>query len=269
MDKSTLLRYKGYRATPSLFKTNVLPGFDCIKIHSCPDFDFNPEAFKNQRLGKLVEEFVFFGLKQQNEIHWIAENLQIQRNKYTIGEIDALYLWKGQAIHLEVVYKFYLYDTLQSYTDPLDYWIGPNRKDTLQYKIEKLRQKQLPLLFKPETRDQLARYNLQVESIAQNICFKAQLFVPYNNDNVHTAPLNPDCISGYHIAFKDLAILKNSYFYIPKKLDWLAAPHHDVDWCSFSLAKSHIEEHIKAHRSPMVWLKHNTGQFEKCFVTFW
>lgn len=268
MNKSTVLRYKGYNKTPSLFKHN-LSGFECIEINSSSDFLCETTTFKNQRLGKLVEEFVFYQLKQQDSITWIVENLQIQKERRTIGELDALYYLKDQAIHLEIVYKFYLYDTLKTYYTPLAYWIGPNRKDSLLYKLDKLKTKQFPLLYKSETRKQLAQYKVNIDAISQQTCFKAQLFLPYKSSSMSIAPLNENCISGFFISIQDMSIFEHLEFYIPEKLDWLIEPHNNVNWNTYDSAKILIEEQIKAKRSPLVWLKHNDTKFEKCFITFW
>ncbi|WP_218847025.1 DUF1853 family protein [Winogradskyella forsetii] len=141
MDKCTLLRFKGYNHTASLFNTDYLNEITQIELSSTTQsFDHDSVAFKNQRLGKLVEEFVFHQLKQDKSVDWILENIQIQEEQRTIGELDAIYGANGNSFHLEIVYKFYLYDTLKTYSSPLSYWIGPNRKDTLDYKLDKLLQ---------------------------------------------------------------------------------------------------------------------------------
>ena len=41
----------------------------------------------------------------------LSENIQIQENvNQTIGELDCLFLDESQPIHLEIQFKFYLYD---------------------------------------------------------------------------------------------------------------------------------------------------------------
>lgn len=269
MDKSTLLRYKGYTKTRSLFKTGALPEIDSIELTSEYEVISDEFEFKNQRLGKLVEEFVFYQLQQQSSVNWIVGNLQIQKDQRTIGELDALYNLNDQAIHLEIVYKFYLYDTLKSYDEPLSYWIGPNRKDTLQYKLDKLRNKQFPLLYRAETRQQLANYKVDIDLVLQKICFKAQLFLPYRNSKINITPLNDSCINGFYISFMEMSFFEDLKFYMPKKLDWLIIPHNAVEWTDYTSAKIEIEEQIEAKRSPLVWLKYNDTKFEKCFITFW
>ncbi|QXP79362.1 MULTISPECIES: DUF1853 family protein [Winogradskyella] len=269
MNKSTLLRYKGYVKTPSLFKSKDLTQVDLLELPLTFKSLDTDSDFKNQRLGKLVEEFVFYQLKHQTSVKWITENIQIQKEQQTIGEIDALFYVKEKPIHLEIVYKFYLYDTQESYTNPLSYWIGPNRKDALCYKLEKLKNKQFPLLYKNETKHQLEDYNINIAEVSQKLCFKAQLFLPYKRNDITIDAINEQCVYGFYISYKDISIFEAYKFYIPEKLDWLIDPHVNVEWQDFNIAKDIIEKQIKENRSPLVWLKVNNTKFEKCFITFW
>ena len=192
MDLITKLRYQGYLNTFPLWENDIVSQFQQIELSINSDILDDSIVFKNQRLGKLVEEFVFYQLKQQNSIKWICDNLQIQCGKQTIGEIDTLYYWNNSIIHLEIAYKFYLYDTLGNYNRPLAYWIGPNRKDSLLYKLEKLKSKQFPLLHNELTKPHLEAYNINPKNVTQQLCFKAQLFLPYHQrDNTIISPIKP------------------------------------------------------------------------------
>jgi len=62
-----------------------------------------------------------------------------------VGELDCLILRDKKPIHLEVIYKFYLYDASVGDTE-IAHFIGPNRKDSLIEKLTKLQEKQLPIL---------------------------------------------------------------------------------------------------------------------------
>ncbi|REE25962.1 hypothetical protein DFQ09_102554 [Winogradskyella pacifica] len=269
MNRSTHLRYKGYTETPALFKDLGLSGIDQVELSSVSDLINDDFQFKNQRLGKLVEEFVFYQLRQQTTVRWIVENLQIQKERKTIGELDALYFEENKPIHLEVVYKFYLYDTLNQYQEPLAYWIGPNRNDSLCYKLEKLRSKQFPLLFNDVTSIQLKDFNINTADVSQKLCFKAQLFLPYKNSDIAIEPLNKACVSGFYISFSEISTFNTLQFYIPQKLDWLVGCHNDVPWQDYETAKIKIQEDVEAKRSPLVWLKYNETKLVKCFITFW
>lgn len=269
MDLITKLRYQGYANTPPLWLNTIVSQFEQIDLIPNIKGHTNSMVVKNQRLGKLVEEFVFDQLQKQEGISWVCDNLQIQNGKQTIGEIDALYYEQDQPIHLEIVYKFYLYDSLETYHHPLAYWIGPNRKDSLLYKLDKLHTKQFPLLYNELTKPYLETYELDTKAIKQHLCFKAQLFLPYHNRSININPLNPDCVAGFYIAFNEIGLFSDYEFYIPKKLDWLVHPNHNVTWLTYTLALKLLEKEINNKRSPLVWLRYKSTKLSKCFITFW
>ncbi len=269
MDLITKLRYQGFAATPPLWTNTIVSQFRQIELVLKPQTFDDSIVFKNQRLGKLVEEFVFNQLQQQDSVSWVCDNLQIQNGKQTVGEIDALYYNDGQPIHLEIVYKFYLYDSIENYNQPLAYWIGPNRKDSLLYKLDKLNSKQLPLLYNELTKSYLETYALDIKILEQQLCFKAQLFLPYQNRTINISPLNPDCIAGFYITFSKIELFINLEFYIPKKLDWLVIPHQNVNWMAYASVLEILESETSNQRSPLVWLRNNDTELTKCFITFW
>jgi len=269
MDLVTKLRYQGYTSTPPLWEGDTLSPFKQIELTSNSENIDDAQVFKSQRLGKLVEAFVFHELKQQDAVSWICDNLQIQKGQRTVGEIDALYDDGESPVHLEVAYKFYLYDTIANYKEPLGYWIGPNRKDSLFYKLDKLHNKQFPLLHHELTKPYLESYHLAIKDIKQQLCFKAQLFLPYHHRNMDIHPLNSDCIAGFYISFHQIALFEKFEFFIPEKLDWLVIPHHDVDWISYPSALAIIETAINNQRSPLVWIKDSDDKLSKCFIAYW
>ncbi len=103
MDLITKLRYQGYVATPPLWKNKDVSAFSQIQLNDDYNDIDDSAMFKNKRLGKLVEEFVFHQLKQNLSVNWICDNLQIQNGKQTIGEIDALFYLDEQPKRLVVL----------------------------------------------------------------------------------------------------------------------------------------------------------------------
>ncbi len=101
------------------------------------------------------------------------------------------------------------------------------------------------------------------------MCFKAQLFLPYQNRTIDIGPLNSDCIAGYYISFSKIELFINFEFYIPKKLDWIVIPHHNVDWIQYSASLIILESELNNLRSPMVWLKNTESQISKSFIVWW
>ncbi len=145
---------------------------------------------KNYVLGKYIERFVSYQLTQEKSINIICENIQIQKEKITLGELDCILLKDKKPIHLEVIYKFYLYDPSVGKTE-VEHFIGPNRKDSLVEKLDKLKEKQLPLLYSNECVSYLKSINLQSSEIEQQVYFKGQLFIPFSNKNHQLSNLNP------------------------------------------------------------------------------
>ncbi|WP_299123092.1 DUF1853 family protein [uncultured Winogradskyella sp.] len=261
--------FEGFQNTPLLWNGSDIYGFEqfCPKYTS-EQFDQNSE-YKKLRLGKWVENFVSFQLQNQDDVAIIEENLIIKKEKRTIGELDILLVRKDQPIHIEVVYKFYLYDKRNLYDNPLACWIGPNRNDALVYKLNKLKEKQFPLLYHSNTIEVLKKHKFDVNTIKQQVCFNAQLYLPYQNKDIDVSPLNKDCVVGWYLNIKQINELENFQFYIPKKLEWLCIPKENVDWLSFVQAKNEIRTNIANGQSPLCWLKNEYNEFQKCFITWW
>ncbi|TGV02834.1 DUF1853 family protein [Flavivirga rizhaonensis] len=260
-------RYEGFLNTPFLWKGDILSNLNSFKITSKSNkIDINID--EKLCLGKYVERFVSFELEQHKNISILAENIQIQDNKITLGELDCLLLKNNKPIHLEVVYKFYVYDTSIGKTE-IEHFIGPNRKDSLKEKITKLKDKQLPLLHSNTCRNYLKALNLKSEDIAQQVYFKAQLFVPISNQDIQLKTLNNDCISGFYINKNKLDQFNDCKFYIPKKKDWLIIPHTNVKWLNFNEFEVVAKDYFEQQFSPLCWVKLKNGALKKIFLVWW
>lgn len=267
--KEVQLQFQGFLNTPFLWKNHTVLGLEQIKLPHKSDFVFNETLPHNLRLGKRVERFVSAQLKAHNNLSICCENIQIQDHKTTVGEIDCILKQEHLPIHLEVVYKFYLYDPKLG-DNELQRWIGPNRKDSLIEKLHKLKDKQLPLLYSPYTQPVLKQLNIPVETIKQQVYFKAQLFVPFNsNENVDFCLLNPKCVKGVYIHYTDIKTLGHCKFYIPSKHNWLLEPFKQVHWQNCFEFNEKIQIMIHRKVAPMCWIKYPNGEIKKCFVVWW
>lgn len=169
-------------------------------------------------------------------------------------------------MHLEIVFKFYLYDP--DLSPEINRWVGPNRKDSLILKLNKLKERQLPLLHLPETAQILNQMELKAGSFEQAVNFKAQLFVPWK-DSGKTYPLvNPECIIGFYLKEEELNHFADHEFYIPTKLDWVVEPHEAVTWMKFHQFKKEVKVILEQYRSPMCWMRSKNGEMQKFFVVF-
>lgn len=260
-------RYEGFLQTLNLWKNDAIYG-----LHQ---FEIAPKSIKIQivideklRLGKYVERFVSHQLQQEPLIDIIAENIQIQQGKRTLGELDCILQKENTIIHLEVVYKFYLIDETVGTTE-LEHCIGPNRKDSLVEKLSKLKQKQLPLLYSNECETYLKSIGISRVAIKQLVYFKAQLFTPFSKEKIKFNKLNSSCISGFYINKKELLQFQECKFYIPNKKDWLVIPHSNVYWLSYHQFKEKSDAFLTRNFSPMCWIKTSNGVIHKVFLVWW
>jgi len=245
-----------------------LVGLTQIKLKKNSNQLIKLKTKKRLRLGHLVERFVSHELQLNNDIDILAENIQIKQNKVTIGELDCLLIHNQTPIHVEIIYKFYLYDESVGNSE-LEHWIGPNRKDSLIEKITKLKTKQLPLLYKAETKTILEQLKLNSSTIQQQVYFKAQLFVPYYMRDMHLRIINNQCIKGYYLHLNDLKQFSSYKFYIPSKLDWLTEAHNNVTWLDYNEGTKTIKEAIIQKRAPLCWVKSEKTTLQKIFVVWW
>tara|TARA_B110000091_G_C13778525_1_gene460002 strand:- start:582 stop:1394 length:813 start_codon:yes stop_codon:yes gene_type:complete len=259
--------FEGFLKTPCLWIESAVYGLKQFEIDQ-KSISLNKEIDDILRLGKYIERFVSYELSQNEQIEIISENIQIQKEKITIGELDCILLKDKKPIHLEIIYKFYLYDVSVG-TDEIAHFIGPNRKDSLVSKLVKLKEKQLPLLYSIECKNYLKKNDLNFDDIEQQVYFKAQLFVPFTNKNIELKQLNSECIAGFYINFEALNQFKDCSFYIPKKKDWLVVPHTNVAWQSMPSFKEDCSPIIERNFSPMCWMKHKNGCIEKFFLVWW
>lgn len=266
--KDIQLRYEGFLQTPNLWMGNTMQNLEQFDLKIQRPTAFQDPISKGLRLGKLIERFVSHQIKLDNSISILAENIQIHQNKITLGELDLLLLQGKQPVHLEIIYKFYLYDE-RIETSELDRWIGPNRRDSLVQKLNKLTNKQLPIIAHEETQNYLNRYNLIPENIHQKVCFKAQLFVPFSKTSSSYPIINSDCIAGFYVNLKELALFKECKFYIPAKLDWLVVPKTDVTWLSYEHFILEVNTLLPKKLAPLCWMKKTNGEMSKFFAIWW
>ncbi|MGM1054317.1 MAG: DUF1853 family protein [Bacteroidota bacterium] len=268
---------QGFSRTPPLWENRDVFGlqqFDFPKYSIPENIDLQraiPDLETNYVLGKRMERYFEFLLKYSNNIKVLKSNIQIQQEKITLGEIDFLAedILLDQHHHIELVYKFYVYDP--SYENVLARWIGPNRKDSLLQKIEKLKQRQFPILYKPETKETLSLLGLKAEDFAQSVCFKASLFIPKGIQYTHLLQLNKNCISGFWMHFDEFTSEEYSghNYYIPNKQDWPVHPEFSEEWFSYSEIKKDILMQHQKKKSPLVWMRKNSREFERIFIVWW
>ena len=259
--------YEAYCTTHVLWKRADVNNLRQLEIPLDYNSFFLRKLERRLRLGQLAEQFVFNQLETCESTEILAENIQIQKDKRTLGELDTLLEIDNQSIHLEIIYKFYIYDATLGATE-IERWIGPNRKDSLVDKLNKLQNKQLPLIDSQDCKLVLKQLGLDHHDFKQQVLFKAQLFVPYQQQ-ITFELLNSDCVCGFYINTTELETFRNHQFYIPTKLDWFLEPREAVEWLEFSDFKSESKSFLDNNQSPLFWIKSETVELVKAFLVWW
>ncbi|WP_203256032.1 DUF1853 family protein [Hyunsoonleella ulvae] len=260
-------RYEGFLNTPCLWHNSSVFNLKQFEISSKTNkIDITIDG--HLRLGKYVERLVAFELQQHKNITILSENIQIQKDKTTLGELDCLLLRDNKPIHLEIIYKFYLFDASVGSSE-IEHFIGPNRKDSLIEKLNKLKDKQLPLLYSDACQNYLRTLNINSDTIAQQVYFKAQLFLPYTNKDIELKTLNPHCVAGFYINQNQLGKFKDCKFFIPSKKNWLVKPYYNVDWLNFKDFKNLTKDYFEQKFSALCWIKFKNGSIKKMFLVWW
>jgi hypothetical protein len=183
-------------------------------------------ARQNPRLGVYFESLVEFWLRHANPDHRLIPHLQVKDAQRTVGEFDYLLEHddKHHIAHWEVAVKFYLY---YQHADGNILWYGPNSRDRLDIKLERLLQHQLRLSSYPAAADTLRHAGLTLPVLPQ-LLLKGCLFYPAQSD-WRNPPAN-NALSARHLrgwwTYLDSFEIPNAggerrWLYLPR-LRWLA-----------------------------------------------
>ncbi|MBV1924453.1 MAG: DUF1853 family protein [Flavobacteriaceae bacterium] len=248
------------------FSITGLQTFNLSELNIVNDLEFLLP--NNIRLGHLAEKIVSELIKSSTNYKVLHENVQVIESKNTIGEIDFLIeeLKTETKIHLELAYKFYLYDPNIS-SEPINNWIGPNRNDSLIKKLEKLKSKQFPLLHHNCTK---AIFNeIDVSEVSQALCLLVSLFIPYEYKATFSS-IYKNAIKGYYVDFETFNNFNHSdkNYYMPSKKEWGIDPSENGTWTDFEGIKNYIETCMKENQAPLCWQKNN-GSYEAFFIVWW
>lgn len=266
--KDIQLQYEGFLKTPLLWQGVNTFGLKQFETKNEIIHQFNSNKKMEIRLGKRVEQFAFFTFQLNKTTEILVKNLQIQDGKRTVGELDCLLLKNKQPIHIEIIYKFYLYDPSVGTTE-IEHWIGPNRRDSFFQKLTKLKNKQLPLLQSEYTKSYLNKLYFTTDDFKQNVFFKAQLFVPLSKLNKSFPDINNNCISGFYINASELKQFEDCKFFIPTKVDWLKEVQTNVNWLRYVSFEKQITIFLNEKSAPLCWLKRPNGKIQKFFIVWW
>ena len=248
------------------FSSTGLQTFDLSTLKLADNLEFDLPT--NIRLGHLVERIVTELIKSSSNYKVLYENIQVIEEKKTIGELDFIIqnLITKQLIHMELAYKFYLFDPNIS-SEPINNWIGPNRNDSLQEKLAKLKRKQFPLLYHQAAKSNFA--DIEIEDVSQVLCLLVSLFIPYQY-KASFSPIYEKAIKGYYLDFDTFTSLDNSAknYYIPSKKEWGMEPSENEIWTNFKGVEKYIHTRINETQASLCWQKYKDS-YSTFFIVWW
>jgi len=260
--------FQRFLQIPSLDLASESFPYACFETSSMDQNSDGLSIPEGLMIGKQAEKCFEHYLKTSERYDVLASNIQIQGPTETMGELDYLVYDKElqQNLHVELACKFYLLDPRKK---NLSAWIGPNRKDSLHEKAEKLRLKQFPILFAKETTALLEQVIPDVMEIEQQLCLKAFLFLPKGMQAIDIS----DGLRGAVIGeWMDIALFEEedleAVYALPQKTQWLHPPEHIQTWYSKKQIMQRIQEQHKNKKTPLVYQKSN-GALKLFFIVWW
>jgi len=268
--KRLYYQYLGFLNTQALFTHSLqsLTQFVIPTVEIPPYEDFNLNIPEKLPLGKRIEYFFEYFIQRSSEYEIIKNNVQIIHNKLTLGELDYIIQSNTtqQQYHIELIFKYYLY--LEHIENEVQRLIGPNFDDSLEKRIEKINRKQLPLLFKEETKVYLEKIN--TDNITQQVCFKGNIFMPHNSSSLLFDKINDSCIQGSYIRAEEFLInphFRNFTYFFPEKQDWLINLKYCKFWFSYEEIVDQLQVMLDQKRAPLLWQKKDEN-YNSLFLTF-
>ncbi len=223
------------------------------------------------RLGHKMEHVFEQLIGFSHDWKVLAKNLLVDEGKTRVGELDFILFntTEHRCYHIELAYKFYVVDPTIS--EPIHRLMGPNKRDMFFTKLDKLREKQFPLLSHGTLVPKLEGLAVDNNEITQQPCFKAQLFLPYGNAQVGIRPLNKKCVVGHWVRFDDFDSIefKEYEYYLPYKQEWVLPPEQERPYLSHFKTLLEVNLRMLKENAPMLWVKKPNGILEKLFVVWW
>lgn len=190
---------------------------------------------KSKLLGVYFEALIEYWLCHWHRMQLLAARLPLMGAQRAIGEFDFLFRdrFLGIDYHWESAVKFFLrYHRNAEMGD----WLGPNPRDTLQKKYDRVFGHQLRLSERPEAMPVLHR--LGIECLQPKAFFKGYLF-EHLGDNVERALPLPEGISPHHLA--GWWCYASEHNTIPQRYEenrWLSLPR--LHWLSPVFNKARV-----------------------------
>ncbi len=156
------------------------------------------------KVGLYFEALLEFWLARTPSYQLLARNLQVQAAGRTLGALDFVVRDSGGAVeHWEVAVKFYLQ---HEPSDAWGAWVGPNKRDRLDRKLDRMRDHQVPLSATPEAAAALARIGVSYPDKRVAVV-KGTLFEAWDAPGVRPTGFVPGGAIGQRVCLSALSQL--------------------------------------------------------------
>lgn len=185
------------------------------------------EKNKSHRLGYYFEHLVAFWLQQRLAGGFFASHVRVFEQKRVLGEFDFLFTPAGsnQLVHWETAVKFYLQYT---HDDGRVFWYGPNARDRLDIKLDRVFKHQLRLGDSPQGKVLLKEKGF--DTVLAQTFFKGYLFYPVSDNWLKPQELPetiaPDHLKGWWTYINTLELPDSDpsdRWKLLPRLEWLAS----------------------------------------------
>ena len=261
------------------------------------DLDRNPaplldilSGLKSTRLGIYFEALWQFFIRCDPAFTLLAANLPVHDHGRTLGEFDLIYRdnGNGAAVHLELATKYYL-NTLEQKIDgaeethpiPLHNWLGPNTRDRLGQKLQRLLSHQARLSESTRGGEVLLAHGIR--QVRPQIALKGFLFYQPRGLALAAAdsfPLNPEHNRGTWMSSTDFLSHPNTseYWHILQRPHWIspACIHRDTmqgHILPSSVLRERVAQHFLSDSAPalMICAMQASGDYfgevSRCVIT--
>ena len=214
----------------------------CVSIHDgqvqwLQALDKNPQPLmdylavrKSSRLGYYFEDLVAYWIEEKISGGYFESHVKVSDGNRDIGEFDFLFKSSCGIEHWEAAVKFYLYTQDQSGKVT---WHGPNAKDTLEKKVQRMTAHQVRLSELSEAKVVLSGKG--IDQVSAAVFLKGYLFYPLGMDRgevdreVLGYQISPAHLKGWWLRVAELNRFENEVIFdnnlrwrIVPRLEWLA-----------------------------------------------